>query len=203
MSRTTAVFADLRRGDTALAGGKGANLGELTNGGLPVPDGFVVTSDAYLAAMDEARCARRAPPGVPPSARGTPTIRPRSPRALTVCGSSWRRRGSRGTSPTTSLDALGELGGGAVAVRSSATAEDTAGTSFAGMHDTYANVLGEDDVLARIVDCWRSLYNERVIAYRASRGLTDEPAIAVVVQDMAPAEQGGGDVQRRSDHRRP
>ena len=190
MKRSTIVFADLRRSDTSLAGGKGANLGELTNGGLPVPDGFVVTSDAYLAAMDESGVREE--------------LRQELRRALeaaddpaTLAASAHRLRdlvvkaGIPRHLADEIIDALGELGGGAVAVRSSATAEDTAGTSFAGMHDTYANVLGEDDVLARIVDCWRSLYNERVIAYRASRGLTDEPAIAVVVQDMAPATKAG------------
>jgi pyruvate,water dikinase len=78
-----------------------------------------------------------------------------------------------------------------VAVRSSATAEDTAGTSFAGMHDTFAGVVGDDEVLARLVDCWKSLFGERVISYRASRGLVDEPAIAVVVQRLIDSERSG------------
>ena len=69
-----------------------------------------------------------------------------------------------------------------MAVRSSATAEDAADTSFAGMHETFTNVVGDDRCLERLVDCWASLYGERVIAYRVSQGLTDEPAIAVVVQ---------------------
>ena len=55
-----------------------------------------------------------------------------------------------------------------MAVRSSATAEDTAGTSFAGMHETFTNVVGEAALVERLVDCWASLYGERVIAYRAS-----------------------------------
>src|SRR5690606_1875370 len=78
-----------------------------------------------------------------------------------------------------------------VAVRSSATAEDTAGTSFAGMHETFANVVGDDAVLARVVDCWASLYGQRVIAYRASQGLDEEPAIAVVVQQLVESERAG------------
>ena len=78
-----------------------------------------------------------------------------------------------------------------VAVRSSATAEDTAGTSFAGMHETFTNVVGDDALLERLVDCWASLYGERVIAYRAGQGLTEEPALAVVVQKMVASERAG------------
>ena len=78
-----------------------------------------------------------------------------------------------------------------VAVRSSATAEDTAGTSFAGMHDTFANVVGDAAVIERLVDCWASLYGERVISYRASQGLTAEPAIAVVIQQLVDADRAG------------
>ena len=76
-------------------------------------------------------------------------------------------------------------------MRSSATAEDTAGTSFAGMHETFANVVGDDAVIARIVDCWTSLYGQRVIAYRAACGLTEEPSIAVVVQQLIASERAG------------
>jgi pyruvate,water dikinase len=78
-----------------------------------------------------------------------------------------------------------------VAVRSSATAEDTAGTSFAGMHETYANVVGDRAVLDRLVDCWASLYGERVIVYRATRRLDEEPAIAVVVQRLIAGDRAG------------
>src|SRR5690606_32266082 len=78
-----------------------------------------------------------------------------------------------------------------VAVRSSATAEDTAEASFAGMNETFTNVRGVDDLLRAIVACWRSLYGDRVVAYRAVRGLHDEPAIAVVVQQMVDADRAG------------
>jgi pyruvate,water dikinase len=84
-----------------------------------------------------------------------------------------------------------QLGGGRVAVRSSATSEDTAAASFAGMNQTFTNVAGTEELLARVVDCWASLYGARVLAYRRSRGFTDEPAIAVVVQSMVPSERSG------------
>ncbi len=178
----TAWFEELHKSDTAVAGGKGANLGELTQAGFPVPAGFVITADAYLAAMDAAgvraelkdavasadpddaaavaaTCARlRALVGgvqVPPDVRAA------------ILGS-YRRIGK---------DAL-------VAVRSSATAEDTEGVSFAGMNRTFTNTRGEAALLERVRDCWASMFGERVIAYRATQHITDEPAIAVVVQRM-------------------
>src|SRR5690606_37574702 len=90
------------------------------------------------------------------------------------------------------LEAYHQLGEDVpVAVRSSATAEDTADTSFAGMHETFANVVGDEAVIGRLVDCWVSLYGDRVIAYRASQGMTDEPVIAVVIQQMIHSERAG------------
>jgi pyruvate,water dikinase len=85
---------------------------------------------------------------------------------------------------------LGDSGSVAVAVRSSATAEDTADTSFAGMNVSFTNVP-ESRLIERVRDCWVSLYGDRVMAYRAERGLTDEPAIAVVVQEMRASERAG------------
>lgn len=78
-----------------------------------------------------------------------------------------------------------------VAVRSSAVGEDGSSDSFAGMNATFTTVVGADAVLARLVDCWASVVGPRVVAYRAGRGLTDEPAIAVVVQLMVPADRAG------------
>lgn len=78
-----------------------------------------------------------------------------------------------------------------VAVRSSATAEDSASTSFAGMHETFINVHGLPQLLSRIVDCWVSLYGERVVAYRKTRRVRDEPTIAVVVQRMVDLRRSG------------
>jgi pyruvate,water dikinase len=78
-----------------------------------------------------------------------------------------------------------------VAVRSSATSEDTATTSFAGMHETFTNVQGNDALLDRVRACWASAYGQRVIAYRKTHGLTEEPTIAVVVQAMVNAGRSG------------
>jgi pyruvate,water dikinase len=73
---------------------------------------------------------------------------------------------------TALAQAYGRLGAAAVAVRSSATSEDTGSTSFAGMHETFTNVVGEAALLERLVDCWVSAYGARVLAYRKAEGMT-------------------------------
>jgi pyruvate,water dikinase len=83
------------------------------------------------------------------------------------------------------------LGSPVAAVRSSAVGEDSSEASFAGMNASFTNVHGGDELVRRIVDCWASLFGARVVAYRAARGLTAEPAIAVVVQTMVASERSG------------
>ena len=184
-------FDELGRGDVDLAGGKGANLGELRRAGLPVPPGFVVTAAAYLEAMEAA--------GVREEIRAVfveACDHVDEPDALAAAADRLNALVRKAGVPErlrrdveAAYARLGE--GAAVAVRSSATAEDGAGTSFAGMHETFVGVVGEATVLERLVDCWASLFGERVIAYRASRELLDEPAIAVVVQVLVPSERAG------------
>lgn len=190
---TVVWFEDLGRADTASAGGKGANLGELARAGLPVPPGFVVTAAGYLQAMEEG--------GVRDELRALfDQARDHidDPELAELAELAERLRHlirKAGIPPEVAqavLDAYHQLGADTpVAVRSSATAEDTADTSFAGMHETFANVVGDAALLDRLVDCWASLYGDRVITYRASQGLTVEPAIAVVVQRMVDAERAG------------
>ena len=78
-----------------------------------------------------------------------------------------------------------------VAARSSATGEDGADASFAGMNETFTNVRGEDDLIEAVRNCWASLFGARVVAYRASRHFTADPAMAVVVQLMIASERSG------------
>jgi pyruvate,water dikinase len=87
--------------------------------------------------------------------------------------------------------AYDDLGSPPVAVRSSATAEDTTDTSFAGMNETFTNVHGGPALLDAVRRCWASLYGARVMAYRAEQKLSDEPAIAVVVQQMVASDRAG------------
>ncbi|MFN0090624.1 MAG: phosphoenolpyruvate synthase [Acidimicrobiales bacterium] len=182
-------FEELRLADAPSVGGKAANLGELTAAGLPVPPGFAVTADAFLNALDAAGrrdelrrvCERSfgADPGrlaaLAAEAAGLMAdVTPPADLAPAVVAAYHR---------------LGE--GVAVAVRSSAAGEDSAEASFAGMNETFTNVSGEEELLAALVRCWASVYGERVLTYRALRGLRNEPAIAVVVQQMVAAERSG------------
>ncbi|QFY07259.1 phosphoenolpyruvate synthase [Nonomuraea phyllanthi] len=151
------------RDDLPLAGGKGANLGELARKGWPVPGGFVVTTDAY---------------GLVAEGHGT--------RAY------FEQVELPGELREAIAAAYAELGGGPVAVRSSATAEDLPGAAFAGQQDTYLNIVGEQAVLDAVRRCWGSLWTDRAVAYRARLGIDDsEVRIAVVVQSMVEADLAG------------
>lgn len=173
-------LADFRAGHVALAGGKGANLGELLRGGFPVPPGFVVTTAAYGAMLKE-------------------TGLDRTLAELAGADSSGARIRELFTGATVPgylqrdiADAYAALGGGPVAVRSSATAEDLPGAAFAGQQDTYLNVRGDEAVLRAIRDCWASLWTDRAISYRRRQGIdSSRVAMAVVVQDMVPADTAG------------
>ena len=191
-ARSTCIawFADVAREDVPTVGGKGANLGELTQAGFPVPPGFVVTAAAYLEALD----AADARAGLRREVESADVDHPAALAAVAAaCQDRVRAAGMPDPVRRAVLDAYAQLGGDdpIVAVRSSATAEDTASTSFAGMNETFTNVRGEDELIGRVVDCWASLWSPRVVAYRATQGLADEPAIAVVVQRMVDARRSG------------
>ncbi len=183
-------FEDIGIGDVAEAGGKGANLGELTRAGLPVPPGFVVTAGAYRDAIERSG-ARQVLDDL--LARS----RPDDPASLAETALKARQVVRATPLPDELASAIvaayHELGGPdlRVAVRSSGTGEDGAGTSFAGMNVTYTNVAGDSELLDRVVGCWASIYGERVIAYRAVEQVTEQPALAVVVQQMVPSERSG------------
>lgn len=182
-------FQQLGKDDTAVAGGKGANLGELSRAGFPVPPGFVITAQAYLAALDDwgARERMRA------IVEG---VNADDPAALAKASEELRGIVKAAGVPVRVcqpvLTAYRQLGKNVrVAVRSSATSEDTGGTSFAGMNETFTNVQGERELLDKVLQCWMSVWGQRVIAYRASQKLNEEPAIAVVVQQMVDSDCAG------------
>ncbi|WP_437841492.1 phosphoenolpyruvate synthase [Sorangium sp. So ce1153] len=182
-------FDSLSRNDVASAGGKGGNLGELTRAGLPVPPGFVITADAYLAAMEVAGVRRQL-------VELFTAADPNDPAGLRAACAELQRLVRAAPLPaelqTEIVGAYRKLGPDAiVAVRSSATSEDSASTSFAGMHETYTDVTGEQALLDRVRDCWASAFGERVVSYRKSQRLTEEPALAVVVQRMVGSERSG------------
>src|SRR5262245_28039086 len=157
--------------DVAVAGGKGANLGELARAGFPVPDGFVLTTAAYAVAAQAAGVDPRDPAGAAERLRTAPIL---------------------GVIADTARDAYTALGGGPVAVRSAAAAEDLPSASFAGQQDTILNVTGEEALLDAVRCCWASLWNERAVAYRAANRIDDTTvALAVVVQRMVDATVAG------------
>ena len=180
--------------DLPTAGGKGANLGELLRAGLPVPAGFVVTTavyDAFVAGagLDETiTSATTALDGSDPVAlaEAEATIAAAFDRAVldatiaAAIGTAYEDLADGGTSPP------------AVAVRSSATAEDLPGASFAGQQETLLGVTGAAAVVAAVRQCWRSLWSGRAIAYRQQQdSAAADVTMAVVVQRMVePAAAG-------------
>ncbi len=186
---------DLSLVDDDLVGGKAANLGELTSAGLPVPDGFALTAAAYLEAVDTA--------GVRPRLQ---RLFDNAPSPEELSGRAALARDLLDETPfpeavrSALIDAYRGLCAGtpnendgrvAVAVRSSAAGEDSTSASFAGMNETFTNITDETELLSAVRACWTSLYGERVVHYRAARGLRGEPAIAVVVQRMVRADRSG------------
>lgn len=183
----------LARTDVGLAGGKGANLGELARAGLPVPPGFVVTAAAYAAFCTETGVRERiaeALDGLDPSdlsALDTASERARSEIAAAPMPE-WLVAGIDEAYAELEEDHLPVP----VAVRSSATSEDTGSSSFAGMNESFLNVRGADAVVDAVRDCWASLFGARTIAYGADQGL-DQAAtdIAVVVQRQVDSTRAG------------
>lgn len=179
--------------DLPRVGGKGANLGELARAGLPVPGGFCVTTAAFRRALfhggpeegfealldalaavpaGDIAAARAAGAAIREHVRARPV--PAEIRAAIL--SAWDRAGAEH----------------AYAVRSSATAEDLPHASFAGQQDTYLNVIGAEDLIARVRDCWASLYTDRAILYRIEQGIRHrDVALCVVVQRLVRAEKAG------------
>jgi pyruvate, water dikinase len=188
----------------AAAGGKAAGLGELIRAGMPVPPGFVVLAGAFgemMGAVDPAGALRRSVASLDPGdvvsvARVAAGVRERI--------RSWPLPADVAAQITGAYFALGAPGaagaagaGGAagavpVAVRSSATGEDSAAASFAGLQDTYLGVRGPAAVLDAVRRCWASLYNDESVAYRRRFGLPEDGlAMAVVVQRMVRPRAAG------------
>lgn len=183
-------FRDISLADRLRVGGKGGSLGELCRARIPVPDGFVVTTSAftaYLDGLDAAHGIRARIAGLDPA--DMPTLHTVTNYIRTLVEQS-----PPPAEVTAAIGgALGALGGGLpVAVRSSATSEDSAQASFAGLQDTYLWQKGEAQVLAAVRKCWASLYNPESVAYRLRLGLPeDQLAMAVVVQTMVDSRCSG------------
>ncbi len=182
-------FEDIRLGDTGSVGGKGANLGELTAGGLPVPPGFVVTGEAYLDAVARANIRERLVAILDEARSALPDDLDRLAEEARGLVRSVPVPDDLAEEVLAAYERLGDHV--RVAVRSSGIGEDDEGTSFAGMNETFTNVAGGAEVLSRLVDCWTSLWGARSIFYRGDRLLTAEPSIAVVIQEMIASQRSG------------
>jgi pyruvate, water dikinase len=191
--RTDAVrpFSELRKVDVDYAGGKGANLGEMTHAGLPIPQGFVVGAPAYAAFCDANGLRARIA-----AALGDVDVDDTA--ALDAACRGVREMVSSEPVPDWLRDAIADAyrasadDDAPVAVRSSATAEDTESASFAGMNETFLNVRGPDAVVDAVRDCWSSLFGARTVFYRAKRGFSQaDMDIAVVVQRQIESTRAG------------
>jgi len=184
------LFSEIHARDIGLVGGKGANLGEMTNAGFPVPPGFCLTTaafekfiatasdpDAIYSLLDTVNAdnldrVREMGERV----RQTLLEIPMPEEIAETLRQNWQE-----------TDALG-----AYAVRSSATAEDLPDASFAGQQDTYLNIIGEEALLDAVRRCWVSLFTDRAILYRVQNNYDHRDAqLSVVVQKMILSEKSG------------
>ena len=179
--------------DVPFVGGKGANLGELTNAGFPVPEAFVLTTVAYDYFVGESNIFKDIESELASIDRS-------SDDSLTAASDRIRALFEECEIPKDLKDEIvsrykrlfpkGKKG--FVAVRSSATAEDLPDASFAGQQETYLNVKDEADLFDKIRKCWSSLFTARAIAYREKQGYAHEDVkLAVVVQRMVNSEFSG------------
>jgi pyruvate,water dikinase len=179
---------DVRAADIGTVGGKAASLGELTSAGLPVPPGFVVTAGTYRSFIEDAGIDDELFEAVDIDHEDSAALREAHERAHELIVETPVPDSVREEIHS----AYEEIGPDAfVAVRSSATAEDLPDASFAGQQETFLNVRA-DDLVARVKECWASLFSQRAIYYRNRKGFPHhEVDIAVVVQEMVDAEKSG------------
>jgi len=189
MEKAIVWFKEVGKGDIALVGGKGANLGEMTQAGIPVPPGFIVTSQAYYMFLEESKLAAKIQNLLTP-------LDANNSKQLQDISKKIKQLISSAPMPVEIKNeirrAYSELGHGLVAVRSSATAEDLPEASFAGQQSTFLNIEGEDNVIQAVQNCWASLFESRAIYYREQQGYEHlKVGIAVPVQRMVNSQTSG------------
>ena len=187
-------FEEIGKGDIDLVGGKGANLGELTNNGVNVPPGFSVTAESYREFIAKNNLEDKI-------VRLLEGLDTENASELQQLSREIRGFMAEGEMPEAIraeiLEAYEELKTKGVktekvAVRSSATAEDLPDASFAGQQDTYLNISGPDELLYHVKKCWSSLWTARAIYYRQEKDFVQtEVALSVVVQQMVSGEKAG------------
>lgn len=182
------VFAEINKNSVGEAGGKGASLGEMSRAGIPVPAGFVILAQTFdrfieanqLQAEITARLAEVNPGDMNGIQKVSETLQ-----SIIVNAPLPAELGEE------ILQAFDTLDAEFVAVRSSATAEDSSSASWAGELDTFLNTKRED-VLKKVRECWSSLFTARALFYRHEKGLIAKPvSVAVVIQTMVQSEISG------------
>ncbi len=188
-------FNEVDREDVDIVGGKGANLGEMTKAGFPVPPGFIVTVKAYQDFLNHNQLEKR----IKKELEG---LEVSDSKALEKASKNIQHFITRFEFPKSIAQEIirvyFKLGGDGVfkhplvAVRSSATAEDLPNASFAGQQATFLNVEGEANLIEKVKECWASLFTARAIFYRATNNFDHfKVGIAVPVQKMVESEKSG------------
>lgn len=187
-------FNEVDKEDIDIVGGKGANLGEMTKAGFPVPPGFIVTANAYRHFLDVTHIRSKiesALHGLDVS--NSVNLANASKKIITLMTRSEfpKEIAHEIIAAYFRLDE-GLLKHACVAVRSSATAEDLPGASFAGQQETYLNVTGEASLIEKVKEAWASLFTARAIFYRVTNKFDHfKVAIAVPVQRMVNSDTSG------------
>jgi pyruvate, water dikinase len=192
MKRLFVWFNEVSKDDVGLVGGKGANLGEMTRAGIPVPPGFIVTAEAWYDFLDETglrKEIKKLLTGL--DVADTKKLQKVSEEVKWLITSS--------VMPKKIAAEIGDyyrqLSAGKdllVAVRSSATAEDLPDASFAGQQATFLNISGEEEVARSVQKCWASLFEARAIFYRTEQKFDHfKVGIAVPVQKMVQSDVSG------------
>ncbi|MDO8687409.1 MAG: PEP/pyruvate-binding domain-containing protein, partial [Dehalococcoidales bacterium] len=187
--KTVVWFNEVTKKDIDMVGGKGANLGEMTNAGIPVPPGFIVTSQAYFEFLKQTKLTAKIRKLLGP-------IDVNENKQLQQIAADVRQLISGATMPAEIAEDIRQayikMGRGLVAVRSSATAEDLPEASFAGQQRTFLNVQGDEEVVTAVQECWASLFEARAIFYRVQQHYDHfKVGIAVPVQRMVQSESSG------------
>jgi pyruvate,water dikinase len=187
--KTTVWFSEVTKKDIPLVGGKGANLGEMTNAQVPVPPGFIVTADAYFDFLEATGITEQIRTLlIPLDTNNSTQLQDISAKIKDIIiNAAMPKETARAI-----RQAYTTMGGGLVAVRSSATAEDLPEASFAGQQATFLNISGENEVVDAVQRCWASLFEPRAIFYREENGFDHfKVGIAVPVQRMVQSDASG------------
>jgi len=181
-------FKQISKSDTEITGGKGASLGEMTQAGIPVPQGFVILAEAFNKFLEETDLNAEIDAALDEvNTKEIHTVESASEKIQAMILSKEMPKDIK----TEVLQNFKKLDAKFVAVRSSATAEDSASAAWAGQLESFLNTT-EEILLENVKKCWSSLFTPRAIFYRFEKKLNkDKISVAVVVQKMVNSEKSG------------